>query len=241
MITRMGIVSRRQDLSHEQFLHHWREVHAPIVCAMTGIRRYQQNRVVDYRQHGIQFAHDEHETLKADGFSELWFDDLYAMQRGITSQADAAQGDLALFTQFCPVLILLKREVIPLPDGHPTHPLLKRITFLRRKTGISAETFQKEWFGPHAEMVKQMPGVVGYNQNIILDRLMDGVSVPYDGYPYDGIVEFWFADLASLEASFASPAYALTAAHGQTFIATMTTFLVETASILDSLPLENTK
>ncbi|XOO20041.1 EthD family reductase [Edwardsiella ictaluri] len=113
MITRMGIVSRRQDLSHEQFLHHWREVHAPIVCAMTGIRRYQQNRVVDYRQHGIQFAHDEHETLKADGFSELWFDDLYAMQRGITSQADAAQGDLALFTQFCPVLILLETR------GHP--------------------------------------------------------------------------------------------------------------------------
>ncbi|ACY83811.1 EthD family reductase [Edwardsiella piscicida] len=237
MITRMGIVSRRQDLSREQFLHHWREVHAPIVCAMTGIRRYQQNRVVDCRQHGIQFAHDEHETLKADGFSELWFDDLHAMQRGITSQAEAAQADLARFTQVCPVVILLKHEVVTLPS--PAAAGIKRITFLRRRPEISAEQFQNAWFGPHAEMVKRMPGVIGYNQNIILDRLVDGVSAPYDDYPYDGVVELWFADLASLEASFASPTYAQIAAHGQTFIASMTTFLVETAPIAGSASQES--
>lgn len=239
MITRMGIVTRRQDLNQERFLHHWREVHAPIVCAMTGLRRYQQNRVIDCHQHGIHFAQDEHDTLKVDGFSELWFDDLHAMQRGIASQAAAAQADLSLFAQTCPVVILLKRAVVTLPTP-PSANWIKRITFLRRRAEISAETFQNAWFGPHAEMVKQMPGVIGYNQNMIVDRWINGVSVPYEDYPYDGIVEFWFADLASLEASFASPAYAQTAAHGQTFIATMTTFLVETTSILDRAPLEST-
>lgn len=229
MITRMGIVQKKEAMSEAQFFRHWAEIHAPIVCAMSHLRRYQQNRVVERLQRGIPFA--PRDTLNADGFSELWFDDLYDMQQGIGSQADAARRDLALFTQSCPVVILFKRVVIPVAT-EITRPLLKRITFLKRKAEISADIFQSEWLGPHAELVKTMPGVMGYHQNLILDRLIDGVSVPWADFSCDGVVEFWFDDLASLDACFASSAYARTAEHGQTFIDTMTTFLVESHSIV---------
>ncbi len=229
MISRMGIVKRKEGMSTEQFRKHWKDVHAPIVGKMTGIRHYHQSFVVNDQQLGIGFA--ARSPLEMDGLSELWFDDMYSMQQGITSQAEAAQGDLKLFTEgSSPVIAMFKRVVVPKPEGF-TKPTIKRVTFLKRKPEISAEQFQYEWIVPHAEMVKTMPHVVSYFQNVILDRYVNGQSVPYEQFPFDGVVEFEFENVELLEACFASPQYTTTSAHGKTFLETMTTFLVEESAI----------
>ena len=229
MISRYGIMQKRDDMTTEQFAKHWKEVHGPIVTKMDGIRHYRQNLVTNTSQLGIGFA--TRSPLVADGFSELCYDSIADMEKGMASQATDAQADIPLFLKDCQMVVALKRKVIPVPDNYP-RPLIKRMTFLKRKPEISAEAFVWEWLGLHAEMVKFMPYVVGYHQNVIVDRIIGGKSVSYDQLPYDGIVEFWFENVEQLEACFASPAYSYTGTHGKPFLDTMTTFLVEETPIL---------
>ena len=39
--------------------------------------------------------------------------------------------------------------------------MIKRISFIRRKQGMSEEDFFAHWSGPHADIVRQMPDVRG--------------------------------------------------------------------------------
>lgn len=61
---RIGLLRRRPDLSREQFVAHWVNVHAKLARLMPKVRRYSIN-VIDRERHPF---------LDYDGFSELWFD-----------------------------------------------------------------------------------------------------------------------------------------------------------------------
>jgi len=39
--------------------------------------------------------------------------------------------------------------------------MIKRISLVRRKPGMTHEEFLAHWMGPHAEIVRQFPGVRG--------------------------------------------------------------------------------
>src|SRR5690242_13113889 len=78
----MGLLQKRVDLEQQEFRTHWRTGHAALAAKLPGLRRYHQNHVVDRTQRGITYARD---GLDFDGFSELWFDDLPAMQAAFAS------------------------------------------------------------------------------------------------------------------------------------------------------------
>jgi uncharacterized protein (TIGR02118 family) len=61
---RIGLQRKRADLSHEQFVAHWVNVHAELAKRLPKLRRYSIN-VVD---------RGRHPDFGYDGFSELWFD-----------------------------------------------------------------------------------------------------------------------------------------------------------------------
>ena len=61
---RIGLQRKRADLSHEQFVAHWVNVHAELAKRLPKLRRYAIN-VIDRARHP-DFGYD--------GFSELWFD-----------------------------------------------------------------------------------------------------------------------------------------------------------------------
>jgi uncharacterized protein (TIGR02118 family) len=61
---RIGLQRKRADLSHEQFVAHWVNVHAELAKRLPKLRRYSIN-VID-RARNPDFGYD--------GFSELWFD-----------------------------------------------------------------------------------------------------------------------------------------------------------------------
>lgn len=69
MVKSIVMLRRRPDLTHEEFDRHWREVHAPLVLQLPGIRRYVQNRPIEV---GGEPPHD--------GVSEVWFEDLEALR-----------------------------------------------------------------------------------------------------------------------------------------------------------------
>lgn len=229
MISRMGIVKRKDGMDKEEFHKIWRQDHAPIVQKMTDIRHYHQNLVVNDQQLGIGFA--DRSPVEMDGLAELFFDDMYSMEQGMASQQEAAQADMKKFIGASTIITAFKRMVVEFPADWKK-PFIKRVTFLKRQPQVTAEEFQYEWTVVHAKLVNTLPHVLSYNQNVILGRYVNGQSAPYEAFPFDGVVEFKFENVEKLEACFASPEYATTKAHGQTFLDTMTTFLVEEEAFL---------
>ena len=49
MIKSIGLLTRKEGLTHEDFVRHWLEVHAPLAHAVPGVRRYVQSHIVAER------------------------------------------------------------------------------------------------------------------------------------------------------------------------------------------------
>ena len=223
MIVRMGLLEKRKDLDFEEFRRRWREGHGPLAAKIPGLRRYHQNPVIDRAQRGITYARGSHEF---DGFSQLWFDDLPSMTTAFTPEQGRVLGeDEDRFIGEMKIITAIQHVVIPKPAGVP---LIKRMSTLRRRPDVSSEKFMSEWFDIHSVLVKRLPQVKAYTQNLIFDR-SHGRRKPatYDELPIDGIVELWFTDTDSLSAGFASDAGKTLMTHATEFLSEISTFLVE--------------
>ena len=64
--------------------------------------------------------------------------------------------------------------------------MVKVLTFLKRKPGMSVEDFQRYWLTRHPEVVVRLPGVRRYIQSHTLPSAY-GKGEPV----YDGIAEVW--------------------------------------------------
>ena len=104
MVKAVVIEARKPGLTIQEFQKYWYEDHAPLVAKLPGLRRYVQN-------HGIPEAYPVR-TMTHDGFAELWFDDLAALQRAAaTPQWQAVVEDgRELFGE--PTALILARERI---------------------------------------------------------------------------------------------------------------------------------
>ena len=94
MIKSISLLTRRPELTHEQFVRHWVEIHAALAHAVPGMRRYVQNHIVETR-----IRPDILETdVEVDGIAETWFDNREAMARANASpEAKCLHDDGALF------------------------------------------------------------------------------------------------------------------------------------------------
>ena len=230
MVVRMGILTRRPDLTLEQFRSHWLKVHGPLAARLPGLRRYHQNHVIDASQLAIDHPRG---AWKVDGFSQLWFDDLDAMQRAVESPE--LRPDLPDIPNFCgDVKLVFCQPNVVVPVAANAGPLVKRMSILTRRPDITAERFREEWFGYHAEAVREFPNLMGYTQNLVIDRGGPDLtsSASYEQVPIDGIVEFWFRSVDDIRTAFSSPAAEVSQRHALDFIATITTYLVETHVII---------
>lgn len=94
MIKTIGLLTRKDGWTHEQFMKHWVEVHAPLAHAVPGLRRYVQNHIK-----GERTRTDIPTTEVAiDGIAELWFDDQAALEAAAkTPEMKALHADGAKF------------------------------------------------------------------------------------------------------------------------------------------------
>ena len=91
--------------------------------------------------------------------------------------------------------------------------MVKAVTFIKRKPGMSVEAFQEYWRTRHAEIVVKLSGIRRYVQSHALPS----------GYrkgelAYDGIAEIWFDDTGAMRALRDEPAYAAVQADEARFI-----------------------
>jgi uncharacterized protein (TIGR02118 family) len=94
MIKTVGLLTRKDGWTHERFMKHWVEIHAPLALAVPGLRRYVQNHIQAERTRPDIPATD----VEIDGVAELWFDDQAALEAAArTPEMKALHADGAKF------------------------------------------------------------------------------------------------------------------------------------------------
>jgi uncharacterized protein (TIGR02118 family) len=226
MNVRMGLIRKKPDWTTDAFRAYWRDQHGPLAARAPNLREYWQNHVTDRLQRGIDFARG---PWAFDGFSQLYFDDARQAHRAF-NESDMAAPLIADENRFLGELNIVTVEqhvVVPVPAAQQRKQLLKRISTLKRRPDISEADFRREWIA-HRDLVRQMPGVAAYRQNVVIEReRVKGTPCDYAELPIDGLVELWFENTATLEAAFSSPAGRTTMQHALTFLAEITAFVVE--------------
>ncbi len=92
MVKSIGLLKKKEGITQEQFLRHWKEIHGPIALKYApGLRRYVQNHPVNLP--GAKYPYD--------GIAELWFDDVESalgFSKWLKSDAGKiARDDIKLF------------------------------------------------------------------------------------------------------------------------------------------------
>ena len=94
MIKSLSLLTRKSGMTHEQFMKHWVETHAPLAHKVPGLRRYVQNHITGERTRADIPATE----IAIDGIAELWFDDPAALETASrTPEMKALHADGALF------------------------------------------------------------------------------------------------------------------------------------------------
>lgn len=109
--------------------------------------------------------------------------------------------------------------------------MIKRITLLTRKAGLTREQFTRHWLEVHAPLAHSVPGLARYVQSHILEEYKRA-DIPTTAVEVDGFAELWFADRAAMDRALASPEMAALHADGALFIGGNKTFVVEEKVII---------
>src|SRR5271169_1420868 len=109
MIKTIGLLTRKDGWTHEQFMKHWVEIHAPLALAVPGLRRYVQNHI-----DGERTRPDIPTTaVEIDGVAELWFDDQAALEAAArTPEMKALPADGAKFIGHIKSYVVEEKTVI---------------------------------------------------------------------------------------------------------------------------------
>jgi uncharacterized protein (TIGR02118 family) len=87
MVKLIYCISKKPELSVDEFQRYWRETHGPIAGRIPGLRRYVQCHTAPETYAGSR-------APGFDGAAELWFDDLAAMRAAMGSpEVQAALED----------------------------------------------------------------------------------------------------------------------------------------------------
>jgi uncharacterized protein (TIGR02118 family) len=114
VIKTIGLLTRKDGLTREEFVRHWFEVHAPLAHAVPGVRRYVQSHIVEERTRPDIPATD----VAIDGIAELWYDDRAAMERANrTPEAKRLHADGALFIGRIKSFVVEEKVIIPVSPG----------------------------------------------------------------------------------------------------------------------------
>ena len=100
---RLGILRRKDGITHEEFVDHWLKRHAALCVKLPGLRRYSINFVDRQRFPNFDY----------DGFSELWFDSEEALVAGLNSpEGKTLLADLPNFAKDVSPIISVEHQIV---------------------------------------------------------------------------------------------------------------------------------
>jgi len=190
------LITRKDGLSRQAFSDHWRNVHAPLASTIPGIRRYVQNHTPPIVSKNPPY----------DGIVEIWLDDAAAAKAAFDSPEyrTGAYVDEPNFVNLKRVTRLRTHDYVMLA-GDPIgkdDALIKRVSFIKRRPGMSPEEFSRYWREVHGPLALDLPGMCRYVQCHVVPSAYD------KGEPaYDGVAQIWFETMADLHYALNSSAY----------------------------------
>ena len=108
--------------------------------------------------------------------------------------------------------------------------MIKAISLLVRKPGMTHEQFVKHWLEIHGPLALKVSGIRRYVQSHIVDERRRP-DIPPIGVEIDGIAELWYDDRDSMARALASPEMKALHADGALFIGKIQSYLVEEKTI----------
>ncbi len=102
-VKRLGILRRKDGITHDEFVTHWMQRHAELCKKLPGLRRYSINLVERGR-----FPHFDY-----DGFSELWFDSEEDLQASLSGpEGRALLADLPNFAKDVSPIVSVEHQML---------------------------------------------------------------------------------------------------------------------------------
>lgn len=188
MIHLICLFRRRAGSDHQAFLRYWQDVHAPLVERLPGVRRYVQNSTLPVQG----------QLPPYDGVEEIWAED-EAAAAALLRCRDYRDGALADERNFVDVEQVVRLQTVDhvVLAGGPVRrddPLPKRMTFFKRKAGLTRDELLRYWRGVHGPLAASAPGPRRYVQSAVLPSAYE------QGEPrFDGVAQIWFDDGAALQ------------------------------------------
>lgn len=179
-------VTKRPDLTDEQFVNHWTTVHARLAQDIPGVRAYSINLPSPLQR----------SSRPIDGYAMLRFDSYAdAGAAWATPQGQATAGDGELFMARARHQIVEPRQVFGAdPSHHVAGETVKVCYLLDKRANVSADAFADGLIG-HGEMLRRLPGVQEYEVN--LASAVQRSAPLFDGYAvlvfpgYQDAVQAW--------------------------------------------------
>jgi len=110
MIKSISILTRKPEISREEFIRHWTQVHAPLAHKVPGVRRY----VLSLINEEPRRADVPTQEVEADGIAELWYDSIESWRAAYASpEGKALHADGATFIGRIKTFITEERVIIP--------------------------------------------------------------------------------------------------------------------------------
>lgn len=109
--------------------------------------------------------------------------------------------------------------------------MIKRISLLTRKVGMTHEEFVRHWLEIHGPLARKVPGVRRYVQSHIVSESVRP-DIPATDVEIDGIAELWYDSREAMERSSASPEAKALYADGALIIGAIKTYVVEEKEII---------
>ena len=185
MLHLLYFVTRKAGMDSVKFSNYWRYTHGPIARKIPGLMGYVQSRAVAENAVGNEY----------DGVAEAWVESEAALKILLNS-AEYERGALVDEANFidkkkADVLLTNDRVVI---DQSPRPGMVKTVTCVRRRPGLSVAEFRDYWFESHGPIAKTLPGIRRYVQNVTTDT-----SYAKHEPRWDGVSQIWVDNAEALK------------------------------------------
>jgi uncharacterized protein (TIGR02118 family) len=223
VIKSIGLLARRDHLSHADFVRHWVDIHVPMSHQVPGLSGYTISRIDDTLPH----PHAPLITMpcQIDGIAETWSDSVEAQARmAASSQAQTWFADGAKFIGH--VKSFRTEETVFIEPKRGPAPVVKAISFIARKPNYTHDAFLRHWMDIHGTMARDVSGLCGFVlSRIIAQPTRPDVPAMEISPKIDGIAEAWFDNAEARVQMAQSPEAQRWFADGGLFIGQITTYL----------------
>lgn len=184
MIIRSGLIRNRDGVGFETFTDHWRNVHAPLVVKISGLRAYSQNHIRERLSSGSASG-----LHRVDGISQLYFDGIEAMNTAMASPEQAAC--ILDLRDFLSDVTLLIQRAGDIQTSGPSRALpIKLLYLLDCELDAANELAQR---AESAMSARSQSGKYRINPVIARDITVDD-SISAGRQIVDLVAEFWVED-----------------------------------------------